>query len=335
MTAAENAPRLGLVELLDQGGAVAHRIPVTRWPVTIGRALDCDVVLDDPHAAAHHASLSADGSGTAMLQVGATRNGLRLGGRLVAAGGEIAVASGNEWQIGRTRMRLRLAGEALAEEVPLLVVPVVRKRWLLAGLALLVGWMLGQRWLESDPGDPLSGYLAALVGVPLGLGIWCFLWALGSKLFARHFDFLAHLRWALLITLASQVLEAMLPLAAFALSWEWLARSKELLVLALGCLLVYGHLRIVLPTRRQMFAVAFASVFIVGATLRMALNHQRTDRWFSPLYLSSLGPPALRLVPAVSPAQFLDEARALRAPLEKRARDTDAPAWLAVDTELD
>ncbi|HWH73714.1 MAG TPA: FHA domain-containing protein, partial [Methylibium sp.] len=48
---------LAMVELLDRDGSVAHRIPVRRWPVTIGRAIDCDVVLDDPHVAAHHARL--------------------------------------------------------------------------------------------------------------------------------------------------------------------------------------------------------------------------------------------------------------------------------------
>lgn len=327
--------RLGLIELLDQGGAVAHRVPVTRWPLTLGRALDCDVVLDDPHAAARHASLSAGADGAVRLLVGDTRNGLRLGGRHWPAGSELPLNGGAEWQIGRTRLRLRLAGEALAAEVPLAAAPVLRRRWLLAGLAVLVAWMLAERWLQSDPGDPLQGYLTAFVGVPLGLGVWCFLWALGSKLFARHFDFLAHLRWALLITLANQLLEAALPLAAFALSWEWLVRAEELVMLALGCVLVYGHLRIVLPTRRQMFAVAFVSVFLVGATLRMALNHQRSDRWFTPLYLSSLGPPALRLARTVSPQQFLDEARALRAPLEERAKDTDAPAWLPIHAEPD
>ena len=35
--AAPAAP-LAMVELLDRDGAVAHRVPVRRWPVTIGRA---------------------------------------------------------------------------------------------------------------------------------------------------------------------------------------------------------------------------------------------------------------------------------------------------------
>lgn len=322
--------RLGLIELLDRDGGVAHRVPVTQWPVTIGRALDCDVLLDDPHAAPLHATLEAgeDQASGPQLHVGASRNGIRLAGRTLQAGERAALAGGSEWQIGRTRLRLRLVGETLAPELPWTRAAPLPGRWLAAGLALLLVWVLGEHWLQSDPGDPLSSYLPVLVGTPVMLGVWCFLWALGSKLFARHFDYLAHLRLALGVLLASLLLDATLPLAAFALSWEWLARAGELITLALGCGLVWGHLSLILPTRRQALAVGFATMFVVGAGLKLALNHQRSDRWFSVQYLSTLGPPALRLAPTIGAQQFVDETRALRGPLERRAHDTDAPSWL-------
>ena len=345
-------PRLGLVELLDREGAVAHRIAVTRWPVTIGRALDCDVVLDDPHAAAHHASIHADDPAArteapgdaaragavavqARLTVGNTRNGLRLAGALLEAGASAPLASGAEWQIGRTRLRLRLAGEALPRELAWDAPATVRLRWVVLALALLLAWQIGAHWLISDPGDPPSGYLQGLVALPFGLGVWAFLWAVGSKLFARHFDFLAHFRWALLVVLVSQALDLLLPLLAFSLSWEWLARSGELLALAIGCVLVHGHLGLVLPARRRVLAIGFAIVFVVGSGLKLALNQQRSDRWFSPLYLSVLGPPQLRLAPTLDTRRFIEAARALEAPLVERARDRDSRnAWLpAGETE--
>lgn len=327
------AARLGVIELLDRDGGVAHRVPVTRWPVTIGRALDCDVLLDDPHAAAHHATLTAADGGGALLSVGDTRNGLRLGGRLLAAGAQAPLASGAAWSIGRTQLRLRLAGEALAPELPLAALPPARGRWLAAGLLLLMLWLLGQHWLQSDPGDPLSSYLPVLVAVPIGLALWCFVWALGSKVFARHFDFLAHLRIALAVLLVSLALDALLPLAAFATSLESLVRVSGLLSLALGAVLLHGHLSVILPARRQALAVGFATMFVVGAGLQLLLTQQRNDRWFEPLYLSALGPPALRLAPTVTPQAFLAEAERLRAPLEARARDPDTPAWLPEDEE--
>lgn len=323
--------RLGLIELLDPHGGVALRVPVMQWPVTIGRALDCDVLLDDAHAAAHHATIHADGD-TLVLEVGATRNGLHLRGRDWPAGSRVPLASGAEWRIGRSTMRLRLPDEALAPEQPL---PAggsgVQRHAITFGLLALLLWLLGEHWLQSDPGDPLGGYLPVLIGVPIALGVWCFLWALGSKVFARHFDFLPHLRLALPVLLASMLLDALLPLAAFATGWTALFRVKDLLTLALAIGLLYGHLSLILPARRQALAVGFATMFVVGAGLHLALNQQRNERWFGPLYLSSLGPPALRLAPAATPEAFIAEARRLREPLEQRARDPGSAEWLPQD----
>ncbi len=332
--AATPPSRIALIELLDRDGGVAHRVAVTHWPVTIGRAFDCDVLLDDPHAAPRHAVLDSR-DGQATLTVGETVNGSSLAGRRLGAGHSVPLASGSEWQIGRTRLRLRLPGEALAPEQALPLPEPLRGRWLAGGLLFLVAWLLGEHWLQSDPGDPLSGYLPVLVAVPIGLGVWCFLWALGSKLFTRHFDFLAHLRLALSVLLAATLLGAALPLGAFALSWPWLLRAGEVLTLVLGSVLVFGHLSLILPARRHALAVGFATMFLVGVTLKLALNHQRTDRWFSPLYMNTLGPPALRVAPAVQAERFIEEARRLQAPLEERARDKDSPQWLPDEEGVD
>ncbi len=56
----ERSMRLALVEVLDRDGHVRQAVPVSQWPVTIGRAIDCDEVLDDPHVAARHATLAEE-----------------------------------------------------------------------------------------------------------------------------------------------------------------------------------------------------------------------------------------------------------------------------------
>ena len=55
--------KLAVIEVLDRDGHVRLIVPVTSWPVTIGRAIDCDVVLDDGHAAARHARVSGKRKG--------------------------------------------------------------------------------------------------------------------------------------------------------------------------------------------------------------------------------------------------------------------------------
>src|SRR4029450_1978129 len=54
--------RLAIVEVLDRDGHVRSIVPVTSWPVPIGRAIDCDVVLDDAHVAARHATVTGAGA---------------------------------------------------------------------------------------------------------------------------------------------------------------------------------------------------------------------------------------------------------------------------------
>ena len=192
--------------------------------MTIGRAIDCDVVLDDPHVAAHHARLERPiAAEPPQLLVGDSRNGARLRGARLGAGTSAALPAGSEWQLGRTRLRLRLAGETLPAEQPLHLPAAEGGRRTGLGLLALVVWQAGEHWLRSDPGDPLASYLPVLLALPVGLAMWSFLWAVGSKLFARHFDFAPHLRLALGVLLTALLADALLPLAARQASLDSLA----------------------------------------------------------------------------------------------------------------
>ncbi|KAB2872882.1 MAG: FHA domain-containing protein, partial [Burkholderiaceae bacterium] len=88
------AARLAQAEVVDAGGQGVRLIDVHAWPLAIGRALDNDIVLPDPHVAAHHATLAPGDDGRLRLQVGESRNGVRI-------------------EHGRTRAQLR-AGEQAA-----------------------------------------------------------------------------------------------------------------------------------------------------------------------------------------------------------------------------
>jgi hypothetical protein len=47
-------PILGLLQATDRNGATVARLEVRHWPVTVGRALTADLVLDDSHVAGEH-----------------------------------------------------------------------------------------------------------------------------------------------------------------------------------------------------------------------------------------------------------------------------------------
>ena len=105
--------RVALIEVLEHDGRVLHAVPVAQWPCSLGRAMDCDVVLHDPHVAAHHAVLEPGNDGL-VLRVGESVNGAGWNGRRLGAGESGVLPEGAVLTIGRTELRVRRIGEALA-----------------------------------------------------------------------------------------------------------------------------------------------------------------------------------------------------------------------------
>ena len=315
-------PVVAIVEVLDRDGRARVALPVRRWPITIGRAITSDVVLDDPYVAAHHATLS-EGEGGLHAIAGETINGVWLKTRRVPAGERIALSAGDILQVGATRLRIRRAGDVVAAE----------RRWVpeasgsagTVGLLtlLFVAWTAAERWLLTDPGGRATDYLPVLVGGPIALAIWAAFWSVGSKLVRHRFDFWSHARIALLGTLGMGAAGLTLPLLGFASGWSWPSRIGPVVVSAIGWSAVAGHIGRLLPGRPRTLAAVMASLFVAGLGLYGVHHYDTQDRVFPELYVATLGPPALRLAPTVPTARFVEEARALQAVLEAHVADDD------------
>lgn len=320
------ATRLGVVEVLDRDGHVRLILPVTSWPVTIGRAIDCDVVLDDAHAAARHATVTGAGvdTGDALtLTAGETVNGVQMGKRRIAAQQSVTLAPGDVFQIGNTRLRVRLASDALAAERPLLPEPRSHVLPVVSMAVVLLFWNLAGQWLGSDPGGRYIDYLPLLIGLPIVTVLWAGFWSVGSKLVRHRFDFWRHVRVLLVYWLIMSAVGVALPLAAFMFGWTFLGRIAALAGIALACAMVLAHLVLILPSYRRGLSVTIAALFVAGTSLWLVYNYQKQDRLFPQLYVTTLAPPALRLAPAVETSKFLDEVRALKAVLDGHAKDDD------------
>lgn len=315
--------KLALLEVVDRDGRVRQAYPVTHWPVRVGRSLECEVVLDDPHVAPRHFSVDHTPEGGVTVTVGETVNGLRCGHKLLAAGSRAVRPSGEEWVAGHTRLRLRLPDEMLAPEQAL---PQL-SGWRTAGLvAVLIGLGLWTSWgeyLDADPGNLLSRLAPVLIGIFALLALWCFLWALGSKIFQHRFDYWTHVRIASTGLLASGVLGAALGVLAYSTSWVVLSRVREPVEALVLAGAVYAHLCAVLPLRRRAFGWGVTAAAVAGLGVAAAFRYHNTGRFTEELYLATLPPPLLRLAPAVSPETFLQGAATMKDRLDKKARESD------------
>lgn len=319
-TVAGDHRKIAIVEVLDRDGHVRTTFPVWRWPVTIGRAIDCDVVLDDPHAAARHATL-LDAEDMLSLSVGTTVNGIQLKNRRLASGQSATLSRDEIFEIGITKLRVRLASDHLAPERP--VAPEARSpRLQVAAMAVVfMAWNAAQYWIRSDPGARLSEYLAIVLASLLTLALWIGFWSVGSKLVRHRFDFTRHARVALFYWLLVSAAGAALPLVAYALGWAFLSRVVLLTAGAIVAAMVLAHLTVIMPAHRRVLFGAVAAVFVTGAGLFIAHNYQTNERPFPELYVSTLAPPVLRLAHGVSTARFIEDSKALRNRLDAHVSD--------------
>jgi len=318
--------RLALIEVQGRDGRIGRVVDVRHWPLTLGRALDNDVVIDDPHVAAFHAQLLQGDDGTVRLLPLQTLNGVRIDGQRAST--QTALPPGGaELQIGSTRLRLRLAGEVLAPELPLapgggtgLLTPL-----LLAAAVLAL--LLAEHWISLDPGADYSAWLPTALGLPVALAAWCGLWALMSKLFQHRFDFGGHLRIVLPWLLGMTIAEIVLPQAAAALALPGLWKLNAPLQALLAALILRAHLQHVLPLHGRAVNVSVAALAIAGGALSLTGTWRAMQSLSPAPYMSTLPLPALRVtgtVPTTTLVQEMEPVAKALAERVKRQREDDA-----------
>ncbi len=317
----EAAVKLAVVEILDADGRSRQVVPVSHWPIAIGRSIECDVVLDDPYTAPHHATLD-EREGVLGIEAAGSLNGVSVGKRLLKAHDRLDLMPGDVFRVGGTRLRVRRATDALAPERTL---PDARTGWisLVVLPALLALWTAAEHWLSTDPGGRSIDYLTLIIATVLGLAVWSGFWSLGSRLFRQRFDYWTHVRAAALFFFTAAVVRALLPLVAYTLGWEWPSRIAYLTNIGVLWALVLAHLTIMLPARRKVLAVAMGAIFVVGTSLYLTRNYQTTHRVFPELYVTMLAPPAVRLASPTAIDRFIDETRALKDGLDHQAKEDD------------
>ena len=307
---------LALIETLDRDGQPRQILRVSQWPVRIGRAIDCDLVLDDPHVAAHHATLALRDDGV-HIEPAPSLNGVRLGRATIAAGTVARLPPAGLLTIGTTTLRIRLAGEALVAEQRLPAAHAGSRKqaaWLFGLVLVAAMWTAFSQWLSAAPGESGTAATGLYLAAPIGLGIWCGLWALGSKLFQRQFAFWPHLEAALFWPLVAVFAEGLAGQLAFAFSMPVIAKAGHVVAFLALAMLLWRHLSIVLPARRRAFAYVIAALVTVGGGLDIAERARHQEPLIGSLYLGTISVPGVRVAKPVSADAFVQSAQ----PIEKR-----------------
>ena len=323
---------LALIETLDRDGQPRQVLRVSQWPVHIGRAIDCDLVLDDPHVAALHATLEMREDGLHVVPA-ATVNGVRLGRASVVPGSTPLMPPSGQMTLGATTLRVRLASEALAPEQRLVDLHHHYERRhatvLVALIVIASLWKGFDLWLAAVPGAPGSALAWGYLSAPVGLIVWCAAWAIGSMLFQRRFAFWAHLQVALTWLLVAVLAEEVTKQLAFALSMPLIEKAGRLVFVAALAMMMWRHMGLLLPARRRAFALAIGSAVVVGGGLLLVDRSMQQEPLVGDLYLGTISLPGVRVAKPVSIDAFVKSAAPWRQTLSHWAKpgddDDDSP----------
>jgi FHA domain len=317
-----------VVEWLDGHGRVQWRERLAlgegRRSFTIGRSVEADVTLDDPHAAGLHAAVEiADGGRLLASDLGSV-NGLIVCGKRWRDARGLELAD-NMLQIGRTRLRLRTTHERLGPERPYELPASALARgpgWIaaVAGLACVLQ-LLYATWLTAPRDFAVSAVSLASVVLAVAAG-WVGLWGLLSRVMLGEWRWLRHGAIGLGVFAAFIAVRAMVDLGGFVLalpppgnSTIWLGATA-----LAGALFLHLTHASPLPARRAaLIACGIPALLAAGSHWFQAHDRVRDVNHIGARM--RIYPPALRLRAADKLEDYFNQANALRERADKRLAD--------------
>jgi hypothetical protein len=284
------------IEQIHRDGFVLFRQAVLDGELRIGRALDNDFVIDDPHCAPYHALLTVEAEGnSALLKDLNTRNGIapQHGKRALV----YTIQNDQPYRIGQTNIRVRSSAWPLSPEQHL----SLRAVWPFAMVALIlvlihVAWGI---WLR-DVNEKSPPYLPEIVGAAVGLSLWSGMYALLGRLISGAERFFTHLLIACAGYIVINLVDDALELLAFSMNWLWPARISTYVVILLVALLVRAHLRVADPRHWPVLRWVVALAAGLAVTVPIGQLWISSQRLTNIQALGKIEHPAFRLAQPVN-----------------------------------
>lgn len=314
-----------LVEVLDGDGRVRSRERVAllaeKRDFSIGRGITADVVIDDAHAAALHASVEVAADGSLTVSDLGSVNGIVVAGTRLRGARGLRLA-GNEVQVGRSRLRIRTASEVLAPEEVDDAQPASRRHdpvWIaaIAGGAILAH-LVYLSWLAA-PRDFTGNTVALVAGAAVLVTAWVAVWGLLTRIMRGEWRILRHVAIVLGVSALFAAANDVIDIGWFMLSIPpWGSVAALIGSVAFGWLL-YLHLSQAsnLTRRRAAWAACIIPALLWAGGQWMTERSQTRD-------VNHIGgqlrlyPPAWRLRPAETADAFFRRAATLRTSADDR-----------------
>lgn len=236
------------IEVLSRHGTVVarHRLELG-GEIRIGRGYDNHLILDDPFIAARHLRLARDESGALVAEDLGSANGLYIDQDRRRTPRALIDGS-RTLRIGRTRLRVRQAQDAVAPEriarPQMQLWPIVT----FLGIVLLGGDAL-TTWLGVTGERSLTDYLGALFALATAVVVWVSAWAILTRILSGRARYERHLLIALSGMVGIWFINEASSYAAYALSARALVGYRYVAIWILAAMVMFLHLRLLSQSR--------------------------------------------------------------------------------------
>lgn len=304
-----------LLEVLDEHGDVMlrQRQCGAGARLRVGRSLACDIPLDDPFVAPEHVLLTLQPDGRVLVQDLGSRNGTRLAGKRIDAI-DGSLISGGELLVGRTRVRVRTAGQQLPPERLFRRDPLQRHRnsVVITGVLLCLAFAVFMAWIRS-PGQVLQGALMAVLLAVVALGIWAGTWALVSRLTVGGWQLRLHLALAAVCLALWSWGYWLYTLGAFALQWRHLGVVMSALAAVVAYVIAWRHLHYATRLGRAAILSLAVLVPVLGGGLWWLIDMQLDPRTVNRVVQGPrIHPPGVRAAASMDLGDYLADVAELK-----------------------
>ncbi len=303
-----NAPYF--IEILSYHDEVLARHRFDALPIHIGRAYDNDLILDDAFVAPYHAKVQLDDAGSLEIADVGSKNGI-----VYQHARQISVQlQGSEiLKLGHTNLRVRTADFAVPAEQLVNNNP----QWeglkpALVGLALATASALFATWISVIQQTSAITYLFALLMMLAMLLIWSGCWAFANRVLSGKLRFGRHLLIAAIAMVAMDVWDLVSISLAYIFSLEFLSRYGSHMYMVIAGGMLFYHLHTINQQHPKRLMKISAALALLGSSIILMSNYQRSGSFADELYMSELLPPSLRLSGNQNIGDFMQDAQTLK-----------------------
>jgi hypothetical protein len=313
-----------VLEILERSGKVRERVRLVSFPVTIGRAYDNDIILDDEYVSPRHLTIERDEQGVLRAVDLNSENGLYEIPSLKRVDA-LSIATDNQLLVGSTHIRIRrtdfaVAPTALANRRRKSVQNTLASGRLFVPILLAeAGVLLMNKYFQTFQKIKYQEMIQETISPVLVLMIWAGIWAFIGRILGHRAAFFAHANMVLLALLSIFGLDWFTGYYSFSFSATASTKWIEALALTLiGGVLLYGHLHLATQLRPKKVAITSGLVAVGLLGITLFSNHVKEAQFNSRLSYPAVLKPASGIAGRpLSPEVFFFRAEVMKQQLDK------------------